>query len=168
MIKIMTLFAVAVLVIVFLKSLFPLFSDKGVADPVVEVEIKGMQGGDIRKVRWGSREIGILKRNNKQLDQLRSSDETLVDSSSPLFHSSLDKASRSRRLEFFVYFNSGDSGNCPLFYDSLGFKDICSGIRFDTTGREVGKELTGKKLEIPPHKFETQNGKLTGLLIGRW
>lgn len=60
-----------------------------------------------------------------------------------------------------VYFNTGDSGNCPLFYSSKTFKDTCTGTLYDQEGRELNK-ASPKLLSSPPHSF---NGNV--LLIGK-
>lgn len=54
---------------------------------------------------------------------------------------------------FNVFFNTGDSGNCPLFYSSEGFKDTCTGTLYDPKGREKNKQQA-KKLESPDYYFE--------------
>ncbi len=64
--------------------------------------------------------------------------------------------------EFFTYINVGDSGNCPLFKEAQGFKDICTGTRFDFFGRQKDNEAQGFKLITPPNHLE--NGIL---YIGR-
>ncbi len=62
---------------------------------------------------------------------------------------------------FFVYINTGDSRNCPLFKEKDGFKDVCTGTRFDLKGREKGNVQHGFKLEIPPYYFAEER-----LIIG--
>ncbi len=63
--------------------------------------------------------------------------------------------------DYFVYINAGNSGNCPLFKEPKGFKDVCTGTRFDFFGKEIGNAEQGYKLKIPPHHIV--KGKL---LIG--
>lgn len=64
--------------------------------------------------------------------------------------------------ELFTYVNVGDSGNCPLFKEAKGFKDICTGTHFDFTGKQKGNEEHGFNLITPPSFYE--NGIL---LIGK-
>ena len=52
--------------------------------------------------------------------------------------------------QYFIYTNIGDSGNCPLFKEVNGLKDICTGTQFDFLGRQKGFEELGVKLEVPP------------------
>jgi len=68
---------------------------------------------------------------------------------------------RSDKPQYHVYFNTGDSGNCPLFYASKIFKDTCTGTLYNQGGREINKS-TPKLLSIPPHSF---NGNV--LIIGK-
>lgn len=58
-----------------------------------------------------------------------------------------------KNTEFFVFINIGDSRNCPLFKEKDGFKDVCTGTRFDFKGREKGNQKHGFKLKIPPYYF---------------
>lgn len=55
--------------------------------------------------------------------------------------------------QFFVYINTGNSGNCPLFKESKSFKDVCTGTQFDFNGREIGNIEQGYRLINPPHYF---------------
>lgn len=57
------------------------------------------------------------------------------------------------RAHTFVYFNTGDSGNCPLFYSSSVFKDTCTGTVFDERGSEKNSNAP-KTLVSPPYFFK--------------
>ncbi len=54
-------------------------------------------------------------------------------------------------LEFFVYINAGDSGNCPLFKEPNGLKDVCTGTRFDFNGVSKGNQSQNIRLIVPPY-----------------
>lgn len=56
--------------------------------------------------------------------------------------------------DYFVYFNTGDSGNCPLFKEPDGFKDTCTSTRFDFHGKQKGSKAQGFTLNSPPHYFK--------------
>lgn len=56
--------------------------------------------------------------------------------------------------ELFTYINVGDSGNCPLFKEEKGLKDICTGTHFNFSGNQKGNEEHGFKLTIPPNFYE--------------
>jgi len=165
-IKLLIFVPVVILSFVFLKSLFPSIEDKSYSSDkktikTVQMQLSGMQSGDIRKVRWKGREVGILKREEMSFGYTKYI--------AKLPHKSLHSGSRSRVFAYFVYYNQGDSGNCPLFYDAKGFKDICSGKRFHSNGREVNNQQNGALIEIPPHYFNsTDNGNIIELVVGKW
>jgi len=52
-----------------------------------------------------------------------------------------------------AFFNTGDSGNCPLFYLSATFKDTCTATLYDRTGREI-QVKTPKFLKSPTYHIE--------------
>ncbi len=62
-------------------------------------------------------------------------------------------ALRLENNKLFIYINAGDSGNCPLFKEANGFKDICTGTRFDFSGKQKGNEEHGFKLIVPPNYY---------------
>jgi hypothetical protein len=65
--------------------------------------------------------------------------------------------------KFFTYINVGDSGNCPLFKDANGFKDVCTGTYFDFSGNQKDNKEHGFKLMIPPNYSENNV-----ISIGKW
>ena len=147
-----------VLLLVFLNSLFiGGESELEAKSAIVVLDISNMQKGEIRKTRLGSKEVAVLFRKKAVLNK------------SPLTEASkfppkvLNSVSRSQKAEYFVYFNHGDSGNCPLFYSGDNFKDVCSSKLFDMSGREVNNIKHGYKIEIPPHHFN--NNKI---YFGQW
>jgi len=152
--------AFAILAVVLVRSLFTasdkIESAQKIEVPIVTLDLSGMAKGDVRKIRWQGKEIGVLKRKGHHV--LR---HTKYVAKIP--HQSLNSALRSLTKEYFIYYNRGDSGNCPLFKETDGFKDICTSTRFDTTGREKEKGLQGQRLKIPPHRIEGDK-----LLIGAW
>ncbi len=56
--------------------------------------------------------------------------------------------------KYFTYINVGDSGNCPLFKEPNGLKDICTGTHFDYSGREKSNKKHGFTLFSPPSYYE--------------
>ncbi len=87
------------------------------------LDLSDMNQGQIRKIRWHGREIIILK-----YAQLKGANA----------------------LQYAVFFNTGDSGSCPLFYSSNTFKDTCTGTMYDLMGREKNKAVP-KSLSKPPY-----------------
>ena len=55
--------------------------------------------------------------------------------------------------DYSVYFNTGDSGNCPLFYIAGTFKDTCTGTMYDQHGYEKNTQQP-KKLKGPDYYFQ--------------
>jgi len=163
-IKSLLFIPVVILTFVFMKSLFPVVSNESASNDsqikTVQLNLQGMQPGDIRKTRWQGREVGILKRIRVGFGHTKYI--------ANLPHQSLHSGSRSRVSEYFVYYNQGDSGNCPLFYDAEGFKDICSGKRFYSNGREVNNQQNGALIKIPPHYFNSTDDGITELVVGKW
>ncbi len=157
-IKILTVLGLVILSWVFVSSLFVHQEKEQVVEhELLEVDLKDMRDGDVRKMRWEGKEIGILKRKGPHI----SGRPTKYVAKIP--HQSLNSRLRSLIKEYFIYYNHGDSGNCPLFNEGNGFKDTCTGTRFDTAGREKEKGLQGFRLEIPPHHFQDDK-----LFIGAW
>lgn len=157
LLKLMTFIAALILFVVFINSLFLGFSDEK-DDPKEEtsiIKLSGMTLGEIRKTRWNGHDVAVLKRAMRPSLQKISEPQQL------------NQTSRSILPGFFVYFNTGDSGNCPLFFDGKTFKDICSGKYYDTTGRGINSQKA-TVLKIPPHFFETQDGIVAKVVIGLW
>ena len=131
--KLLSLLALGILTIVFINSLFisrvPENSKQNI-HTVVELDLSGMLKGEIRKIRWESKEVAVLRRED---------------------------------ATYFTFTNMGDSGNCPLFKESNSLKDVCTGTRFDFSGRDKNKLAQGVKLSIPPHYFLKDR-----IFIGSW
>ena len=161
-IKLLVFLGLLLLTLVFLNSLFTNDSSNSkvakVEKPLTIIDISEMQSGQIRKARWKNREVAILFRQfPENLDQAVKVNE-LTD-----LHPSIKTHTRSKKPEYFVYFNVGDSKNCPLYYAGGIFKDVCSSNRFDEAGRYVNGNLQSYMLEIPAHYFEHDK-----LIIGKW
>lgn len=158
----MMLVGLLLLTIVLLNSLFT--GDQGARQiaphkvPLVSLIISEMQVGQIRKTRWNSKEVAVL---------LRQFPDRLVQKPSNVsiekLHASMKVMSRSKKADYFVYFNLGDSKNCPLFYAGGVFKDVCSANKFDEAGRNIDLNPQGYRLQIPPHYFKQQQ-----LIFGQW
>ncbi len=156
-IKILTVLGLLILLWVFVSSLFVQQDKEPVVEhDLLEVDLNNMRDNDIRKTVWNGKEVAILQRKGRPILY-----HTKYLAKIP--HQSLNSGLRSITNKYFVYFNQGDSGNCPLFKEPDGFKDTCTGTRFDTAGREKDKGLQGYRLGIPPHYFQDDK-----LFIGAW
>jgi Rieske Fe-S protein len=158
--KILALSAFVLLLWVMTRSLFVgsnLAESKNTQQKAQRVilEISGMQKGEIRKARWQGKEVAVLYRKSPipQQAQPNTKQPQLLNKT----------ASRALKPDYFVYINTGDSGNCPLFYANDTFKDICSSTLFDSAGRKTNSQQQGIALKIPPHYFENNT-----LIIGEW
>lgn len=123
--------------------------------PLVKMDISKLQKGQIKKTRWGAKEVAVFYRNHPVTYHTKYI--------AKLPHESLSSGSRSQKPDYFVYVNHGDSGNCPLFYSAGTFKDTCTGKIFNSSGREINNKQQGYKLEIPPHYFEAEH-----IYFGQW
>jgi len=162
-IKILLLIGVIVFALVLINSLFTDGNNNQSRTDnneviIVEMNTEGMQRGQIRKIRWQNREVAILLRQFPQT--LFEVDTTKLPEKN---HQSINPQTRSIKIEYFVYFNNGDSKNCPLHYAAGIFKDICSGNRFDEAGRDISGNLYAYKIHIPPHYFKGNT-----VVIGQW
>jgi len=161
-IKLMMFSGLLLLILVLLNSLFT--SSGSVTKttnneiPSVMLDVTEMQSGQIKKTRWGNKEVAIL---------LRQFPDKLLHTSSEIsakdLHPSMKQKTRSKKPEYFVYFNTGDSRNCPLYYAGGVFKDVCSSNRFDEAGRDINANLQGYMVGIPPHYFEKST-----VIFGKW
>lgn len=157
--KTLLFFGVFVLVAVFLNSLFTTQEDKNNITEknkktiLASIDISDMRKGQVRRVRWGVKEVAVLYRQfSKQAQAAKKS-----------VHSSLSVDTRSIKPEYFVYINHGDSGNCPLYYAKGEFNDTCSKNIFDENGLAIKQSQLSYQLKIPPHYFEG-----TTIKIGSW
>lgn len=164
--KVMTMIGIIALLLVFFNAAF--FTNIETEAVVIDVDdtsvdVSRLSSGSNKVVRWNNKRVGILKRTDA--NQL-----ALIAESSKAPDESLASISehpwRSIDPRFFVYFDVGDSGHCPLFFQIqaqlVSFKDTCSGNWFDSQGRFKSDGTAG--LKIPPHYYSAEGQ----LVIGRW
>lgn len=161
-IKLMAMLGIITLLGVFLNATFNSGRDT-VEAPVITAEPVSLKlamvtSTEPTNVVWNNQRVGVIKRNGGgQLGLIQATGQ-----SPNVTPESVDEHPwRSVDASYFVYFDTGDSGHCPLFFAGDSFKDTCSGNRFDLTGRQLGGT---RKLAIPPHYY-AQAGQL---VIGRW
>ena len=162
-IKLMALVGIISLLLVFLNATFNTRDDVEEVVPVISSEVvylklANVEEGEVTTVLWENKRVGVIKRSGaSQLGLIQKTSQSPAATQLDLE----SHAWRSLDVSYFVYFDKGDSGYCPLFFERDTFKDTCSGIRYDITGRQIGGSKT---LEIPPYYF-AQAGEL---VIGRW
>ena len=164
--KVLGMIGIIALLLVFFNATF--YTNIETEEAVInvddtEVDVSGLFSGGNTVVRWNNQRVGILKRTD--VNQL-----ALIAQSSEAPKSSLASVNRHpwRSIDprFFVYFDVGDSGHCPLYFQNkaaeVSFKDTCSSNWFDSQGRFKSDGTAG--LKIPPHYY-SENDQL---VIGRW
>ncbi len=130
---------------------------------IVTIDISDMRKGEIRKARWGTKEVAVLYRQFSKKIKVPANNELSNKSSREKLPPALLAETRSINPDYFVFINTGDSGNCPLYYAKGEFNDTCSKNRFDENGLSITSPQSGYRLAIPPHYFV---GKL--IEIGAW
>ena len=162
-IKLLILLGLILLIMVFFNSLF--VEDKTKVNaisktqlPLAQIELSEMQKGEIRKTRWNNKEVAVLFRQFPEKLE-RSNTEAKKAST----HESVEPQKRSKKTDYFVYFNTGDSKSCPLFYAAGIFKDVCSSNKYDESGRALKNNQQAFVIEIPPHYFDGNS-----VIFGRW
>lgn len=161
--KLMAAAGIIALLFVFLNATFNSRDDIEDVSPVISSELiylklASVEEGKVTTVIWENKRVGVIKRSDQtQLGLIQQTSKapeaTKIDLESHPW--------RSLNTAYFVYYDKGDSGYCPLFFERDSFKDTCSGIRYDLTGRQNGGTKT---LAVPPYHFS----KAGELAIGRW
>lgn len=161
--KLMAAAGIIALLLVFLNATFNTRDDVEEASPVISsdvvyLKLANVEQGKVTTVIWENNRVGVIKRSDQtQLGLIQQDNKapeaTAIDLESHKW--------RSLDVTYFVYYDKGDSGYCPLFFERDNFKDTCSGIRYDLTGRQNGGTKT---LGVPPYHFS----KAGELAIGRW
>ena len=136
--QIMTYIGIAVFLWVMFASVFVPDNEKS-SQPleVMEISLKNLAKGKITHVMWQGKKVSILYRNHQQ-----------------------NKPTKSGR--YLIYYDVGDSGNCPLYFTGEILKDTCTGTQYNQLGEPI-KRLRANDLESPLYYFLNQ----TTLILGR-
>ena len=133
--QIMTYIGVAALLWVMFGSVFvPDYEKSNQSVEVMEINLQSLVKGKTTHVMWKGKKVSILHRNNQ-----------------------LNKNSR-----YFVYYDLGDSGNCPLYFTGEILKDTCTGTQYNQFGKPVNN-IRADDLELPSYYFIEQ----TKLVLGK-
>ena len=159
----------------FVASLAPSERARALGAPV-EVELQGIQPGEIRTVEWRGKPVFVLRRTPAMLDALARHDDLLAD---PLSRRSEQPATtrnvvRSMRPELVVLEAVCTHLGCiPSFRPTPGAPDIgpswpggfycpCHGSKFDLAGRVFKNVPAPTNLTVPPYQFVSDAKLLIG------
>ncbi len=165
LLKLLTLFGVVVLMAVLINSLWGLKEaggdtkggEKIASSNVMKVVLEDMRQGSMTRVLFQGQDIAILYR----VDETGTS-EVIKDDKNET--KQLNEGWRSIKADYFVFINAAGATRCPLHLsaDAHVLKDICSGVTYDTTGRNNRGGI--ERLVIPPHYFDDAGT----LFLGGW
>ena len=145
----------------------------------VEVDIAGMNPGELKRVEWRGKPVWIVRRTKDQLDGLSKVVSQLADPNSDRKDPEVPKYAkneyRSIKPEYLVVvgicshlgcspsdkFAPGPQPSLPDDWTG-GFLCPCHGSTFDLAGRVYKNKPAPENLEVPPHQYLTD----TRILIG--
>ena len=160
----------------FVASLAPSERVRALGAPV-EVELQGIQPGEIRTVAWRGKPVFVLRRSRDMLDSLARHDDLLADPSSrrsdqPAY---TRNAVRAVRPEIAVLEAVCTHLGCiPSFRPTPGAPDIgaswpggfycpCHGSKFDFAGRVFKNVPAPTNLTVPPYQFAADSTLVIGV-----
>ena len=160
----------------FVASLAPSERVRALGAPV-EVELQGIQSGEVRTVEWRGKPVFVLRRTPDMLESLARHDDLLAD---PLSRRSEQPATmrnvvRSVRPELGVLEAVCTHLGCiPSFRPTPGAPDIgaswpggfycpCHGSKFDFAGRVFKNVPAPTNLTVPPYRFVSDSTLLIGV-----
>lgn len=165
--------------VAFVSTLAPSERAKAAGAPV-EIDIAGMEPGEMRTVEWRGKPVWVVRRDEKALAELPALDEQLADPKSERDPDALTPAyarntHRSIKPEYLVAvgicshlgcspsarFEPGPQPSLPNDWKG-GFLCPCHGSIFDMAGRVYANKPAPDNLEVPPHKYLSD----TKLIIG--
>ena len=132
--QLMTYVSIGTLLWVMFSAAFVADKEPKVLPDNIEISLQPLTKGELTHVLWQGKRVSILHRNDAQQNA------------------------------YFVFYDLGDSGNCPLFFNGKVLKDTCTGTQYDQRGEPVGQGREDD-LASPPHYFLDNQRKL---IIGAW
>ncbi len=159
----------------FIASWQPSTRAKAAGAPV-EADISKLGPGELLRVKWRGKPVWILRRTEKNLEDLKTLDTKLADPASdmPQQPDYAKNPHRSRKPEIWVAVGICTHLGCSPTYrpdvapDDLGpawvggFYCACHGSRFDLAGRVFSGVPAPTNLVIPPYQFLDDNTVLVG------
>jgi ubiquinol-cytochrome c reductase iron-sulfur subunit len=159
----------------FIASWQPSTRAKAAGAPV-EADISKLGAGELLRVKWRGKPVWIMRRTEKNLEDLKTLDRKLADPASdmPQHPDYAKNPHRSRKPEIWVAVGICTHLGCSPTYrpdvapDDLGpdwvggFYCACHGSRFDLAGRVFSGVPAPTNLVIPPYQFLDDNTVLVG------
>jgi ubiquinol-cytochrome c reductase iron-sulfur subunit len=159
----------------FIASWQPSTRAKAAGAPV-EADISKLGPGELLRVKWRGKPVWILRRTEKNLEDLKTLDPKLADPASdmPQQPDYAKNPHRSRKPEIWVAVGICTHLGCSPTYrpdvapEDLGpawlggFYCACHGSRFDLAGRVYSGVPAPTNLVIPPYQFLDDNTVLVG------
>jgi ubiquinol-cytochrome c reductase iron-sulfur subunit len=160
----------------FVSSMAPSERARASGAPV-EVDLAGIQPGELKTVEWRGKPVFVLRRSTDMLRSLTQHDDLLADpgsrrSEQPEYTVNVD---RSVRPEIAVMVGICTHLGCiPTFRPTPGAPDIgaswpggfycpCHGSKFDLAGRVFKNVPAPTNLVVPPYHFASDGRLLIGL-----
>ncbi len=163
---------------VFLSTLSPSERAKAAGAPV-EIDISGMQPGEMKTVEWRGKPVWVVRRTPEQIAQLSALDNQLADPNSQRTDYPTPEyarnTQRSIKPEYLVAvgicshlgcsptarFDAGPQPSLPDNWQG-GFLCPCHGSTFDMAGRVYANKPAQDNLEVPPHMYLSESKILIG------
>jgi ubiquinol-cytochrome c reductase iron-sulfur subunit len=169
----------AVAVVPFVASMLPSERAKAAGAPV-EVDIGKLQPGQMMVVEWRGKPVWVINRTKEMLDSLKNTAAKVSDpqSEKPMQPDYCKNDTRSIKPEIMVAvgicthlgcsptekFKSGNAAESGVEDDwQGGFLCPCHGSTFDLAGRVYKSKPAPDNLEIPPHKYLSDNMLVIGI-----
>ncbi|MDX1669338.1 MAG: ubiquinol-cytochrome c reductase iron-sulfur subunit [Limnobacter sp.] len=163
----------------FLTTLAPSERAKAAGAPV-EIDVAGMQPGEMKTVEWRGKPVWVVRRTKEQVEELSKLDPELADPNSERTPDALTpeyarNTQRSIKPEYLVAvgicshlgcsptakFQTGPQPSLPDDWQG-GFLCPCHGSTFDLAGRVFANKPAPDNMEVPPHMYLSD----TKILIG--
>ncbi len=159
----------------FVKSMSP--SDRALAAGApVEVDISKLAPGTMTTVEWRGKPVWIMHRSAEMIEEVKKSAQSDVladpESKSSKQPTKVDAVTRSLKPEVFVAVGICTHLGCsPVAREAAhpdmrgggnGFYCPCHGSRFDLAARVFKGSPAPSNLEVPPHKYLSENVILIG------
>jgi ubiquinol-cytochrome c reductase iron-sulfur subunit len=168
----------AAVVVPFVSTFQPSERAKAAGAPV-EVDISGINPGELKRVEWRGKPVWVVRRTKEQLDSIAKLDSQVADPKSDGKNYPTPEYAknnfRSIKPEFLVVvgicshlgcspsekFQTGPQPSLPDDWNG-GFLCPCHGSTFDLAGRVYKNKPAPDNLEVPPHMYLSDSRILIG------